>query len=359
MGVPGRFSRERAENERFDRALGTAAQRPGDEFADELALVGELRELGAAGAPDPPTRARIRAEIEGRLGNPLPRRRRRPRVAELVAAGIVVLLGLAGLTLLLSRDALPGDTLYQLKRAGEATALGLTFDQAGKAGKHLEFAADRLAELARLSDASPTVYQSVLTDFGSHVQAGTREITALATQRSDEPRLAELASWAQAESRQLAIEQARAPAAAQKDFAGAHGLLAQVRERTTALGSRLSCYLITTGRTDELGLLPATGPCTPQPEPSGGPALGSLAPVPLAPRTSAAPAPTAPAKPDLAVTSPPAPSTGSVPSRPPHSAVPPPITAPTSPRIPAPATTRPPVVSIPPLLPGLPPIVIG
>ncbi|RJQ84061.1 DUF5667 domain-containing protein [Amycolatopsis panacis] len=362
MGVPGRFSRERAESERFDRALGTAARRPGDEFADELAVVGELRELGAAGAPDPPTRARIRAEIEGRLGSPLSRRRRRPRLTELVAAGIVVLLGLAGLTLLLSRNALPGDTLYQLKRAGEATALGLTFDQAGKAGKHLEFAADRLAELARLSDASPTVYQSVLTDFGSHVQAGTREVTALATQHSDEPRLAELASWAQAESRQLAIEQARAPAATQKDFAGAHGLLTRVHERTTALGSRLACYLITTGRTDELGLLPATGPCAPQPEPSGGPTLGSLAPVPTAPRTSAAPSPTAtttPAKPDLAVTSAPTPSAGSVPSRPPHSAVPPPITAPTSPRIPAPATTRPPVVSIPPLLPGLPPIVIG
>ncbi|MBB4686611.1 DUF5667 domain-containing protein [Amycolatopsis jiangsuensis] len=360
MGVPGRFSRERAENERFDRALGAAPNRTGDEFAEELATVGALRELGATGAPDPATRARIRAEIEGRLGEPLPRRRRRLGPADLVAAGIALILGLAGLTLLLSRDALPGDALYQVKRAGEATALGLTFDSAGRAEKHLEFAAGRVDELGHLTDASPAAYRTALTDFGDDVRAGARGMADLATQDGDRTRLAELASWAKEESRLLAFAQTQAPAAARDDVTSARGLLDRVRQRTTALGFRLGCYRITTGSTDELGLLPASGACTRAPEAPG----SAPAPPPSAPPSPDETAPPATSstpdgRPELALTSSPTPTGSSVASSPAAPVVPPPITAPTSPRLPTSTRPRPPVVSVPPLLPGLPRIVIG
>ncbi|GAA3553282.1 DUF5667 domain-containing protein [Amycolatopsis ultiminotia] len=360
MGVPGRFSRERAENERFDRALGTAATRSDEEFAEELAVVGALRELGAAGAPDPATRARIRAEIEGRLGEPLPRRRWRPRTADLVAAGIALVLGLAGLTLLLSRNALPGEALYQVKRAGEATALGLTFDDTARAEKHLEFAAARVRDLSHLTDAAPGAYRTALADFGSDVRAGVSELTTAATQNGEHARLSELASWTQEQSRLLTAEQPRIPAAARADVTSARSLLAQAWKRTTALGSRFDCYRITTGSTDELGLLPAPGACTRQPPvPGGSTPTSPPPPVPSTPDEPSAPVTSPPDRPELAVTSHPTP-TGTTPATsPPSSAVPPPITAPTSPRLPTPTRPRPPVVSLPPVLPGLPPIVIG
>ncbi|MGW7535915.1 DUF5667 domain-containing protein [Amycolatopsis sp. NPDC054798] len=362
MGVPGWFSRGRTESERFDDAINASpGQRP-DEFAEELAVVGALHELGRAGDPDPATRARIRAEIEGRIGEPLPRRRWRPRMADLAAAGIALILGLGGLTLLLSRDALPGDALYSVKRAGEVTSLGLTFGDEAKAEKHLKFAANRVAELGRMNDAAPSAYQTALHDFSSDVREGVAELTELATTSGNRTRLTALESWAQSQSRQLESEQTDVPASARVDFQRARGLLDRVRQRTSALGSRLSCYQITTGTTDELGLLPAPGACTQQPLSPGGSTPSSPPPAPestvppsdspLPVRSVSSPTLSSPNLPTPTPTSTEAPHTATPPN------VPPPITAPTPPRIPT-RPAPPPVVSIPPLLPGLPPIVIG
>ncbi|WP_328606047.1 DUF5667 domain-containing protein [Amycolatopsis sp. NBC_00345] len=358
MGVPGRFSRERGEVERFDRALEPSPGQSHGEFADELAVVTALRELGPTGAPDPETRERIRAEIEGRLGEPVARRRWRPRMADLVAAGIALALGLVGLTLLLSKNAVPGDTLYDVKRAGEATSLAFTFGDEAKAQKHLEFAADRVTELGRMTDASPAAYRTALDDFGTDVRAGVAQLTAAATGGNDHGQLAGLESWAHDQSNLLAAEQSRVPAAAALDLNGARGLLTRVQERTTALVSRLNCYEITTGSFDELGLLPAKGACTQQPSrlvPAPSPAPSSPPPsssktVPPTTGTST------PSDPDLAVpTAPtPTPTGGTAPPQ----VFAPPIPTPSSPRL-TPTSPPPPLLSFPPLLPGLPPIVIG
>ncbi|MFD2466997.1 DUF5667 domain-containing protein [Amycolatopsis silviterrae] len=361
MGVPGWFSRGRTESERFDDAINASPGQQPDEFAEELAVVGALRELGQAGDPDPATRARIRAEIEGRIGEPLPRRRWRPRMADLAAAGIALILGLGGLTLLLSRDAVPGDALYSVKRAGEVTSLGLTFGDEAKAEKHLKFATNRVTELGRMSDATPAAYQTALHDFSSDVRAGVAELTELATTSGNRTRLTSLESWAQSRAQELESEQADIPASAREDFQRARGLLDRVQQRTTALGSRLSCYQITTGTTDELGLLPADGACTQQPLSPGGSTPSSPPPVaPTAPSTDSPLPIRSVSSPTLSSTGMPTPTPTS--TEVPHTAtppsVPPPITAPTPPRIPT-RPAPPPVVSIPPLLPGLPPIVIG
>ncbi|SEP41460.1 DUF5667 domain-containing protein [Amycolatopsis saalfeldensis] len=359
MGVPGRFSRERVEVERFDRALDPPPGQPDDDFADELAVVAALRELGPAGRPDPATRERIRAEIEGRLGEPVVRRRWRPRMADLAAAGIALVLGLVGLTLLLSKNAVPGETLYDVKRAGEATSLAFTFGAEAKAQKHLEFAADRVAELGRMTDASPSAYRTALDDFGTDVRAGVTQLTALATSGSDHGQLTGLKAWAHDQSNLLAAEESRVPAAAALDLSGARGLLTRIQERTTALVSRLDCYEITTGSSDELGLLPAKGACTQQ-QPSRIGATPSPDPSSPPPPSSETVPPTtsAPRQPDLAI------PTAPTPTPPPSGGTPPPVYAPpiptpTAPRLPTPPSPPPPVLSFPPLLPGLPPIVIG
>jgi hypothetical protein len=362
VGVPGRFSRERGEVERFDRALEPSPDHGDGEFADELAVVTALRELGRTGGPDPATRERIRAEIEGRLGEPVARRRWRPRMADLTAVGIALVLGLVGLTLLLSKNAVPGDTLYGVKRAGEATSLAFTFGDEAKAQKHLEFAAGRVAELGRMTTASPAAYRTALDDFGTDVRAGVTQLTGAATGGNDHGQLAGLESWARDQSGLLAAEQSRVPAAATLDLTGARGLLSRVQERTTALVSRLNCYEITTGSSDELGLLPARSTCTQQqPSRIGAPPAPAPSPVSPPPTSSETVPPTtrtsAPSNPDLAVPTAPAPT-------PAHGTGPPqvfapPIPTPSAPRLPTPPSPPPPVLSFPPLLPGLPPIVIG
>lgn len=268
-----RFARERAEIDRFARALEPSPVRRDGEFADELALVGALRDLGAAGAPDLETRQRIRAEIAGRLETAAatPRRRWRPRTADLVAAALFLVLVLSGLTLVLSRNALPGDALYGVKRAGESTALGLTFGDQAKAQKHLEFATNRITELGELAEAgaSPADYRTAYDDFAADLKAGVSQLAAVATSDSGGAQaLADVRLWARNQAARLASQPL--PADAAPVFGDVRDLLGKVQERTSGLVARLNCYEITTGTSDDLGLLPATGECTARPAPAAG-----------------------------------------------------------------------------------------
>ncbi|MEV6622122.1 DUF5667 domain-containing protein [Amycolatopsis sp. NPDC051106] len=356
-----RFARERAEIDRFARALEPSPKQRDGEFADELALVGALRELGAAGAPDLETRQRIRAEIAGRLETAAatPRRRWRPRTADLVAAALFLVLVLSGLTLVLSRNALPGDPLYGVKRAGESTALGLTFGDQAKARKHLEFATNRVTELSELAaqGASEADYRTAYDDFATDLRAGVAQMAAVATSDgSGTQALSDVRLWARNQEARLAAGQPKLPAAAATVFGDVRDLLGKVQERTSGLVERMNCYQITTGASDELGPLPATGECTQRPVPSSGGEPASASDEPST-AESTSPAPTGTQLPPSdAATTPGIPvPTGGV--------TPPPVYGQdptTTQRPPVTSTTQPPpLVSIPPLLPGLPPIVIG
>ncbi|WP_372671406.1 DUF5667 domain-containing protein [Amycolatopsis kentuckyensis] len=351
-----RFARERAEIDRFARALEPSPVARDGEFADELALVGALRELGAAGAPDLETRQRIRAEIAGRLETAAvtPGRRWRPRTADLVAAALFLFLVLSGLTLVLSRNALPGDPLYGVKRAGESTALGLTFGDEAKARKHLEFATNRVTEMGELASegASDADYRTAYDDFAADLKAGVAQIATVATSEGGGAQaLSDVRLWARNQEARLAA----LPAGSAPVFDDVRDLLGKVQERTSGLAARMNCYQITTGSSDDLGLIPATGECTQRPTPSSGGEPTSAAPqsstestAPVATGTQLPPSDAA-ATPGL-----PAPTGGVTPppvyGQVPTTTQPPPVTSTTQP---------PPLVSIPPLLPGLPPIVIG
>ncbi len=354
-----RFARERAESERFARALEPSPVRRDEEFADELAIVGALRDLGAAGAPDLETRQRIRAEIAGRLETAAataPGRRWRPRTADLVAAALFLFLVLSGLTLVLSRSALPGDPLYGIKRAGESTALGLTFGDQEKARKHLEFATNRITELGELAeeDASAADYRTAYDDFAADLRAGVAQLSTAATSDGGGTQaLSDVRLWARDQATRLAA--LPLPADAAPVFGEVRTLLGKVQERTSGLVARMNCYRITTGTSDELGPLPATGECAQRPAPAAGEQpTASVAP---SSQDSTSPAPTGTQLPpsDAAATpNLPAPTGG---------VTPPPVFGQpsTTSRPPAPTTTtsQPPLISLPPLLPGLPPIIIG
>ncbi|OLF07091.1 hypothetical protein BLA60_28125 [Actinophytocola xinjiangensis] len=184
----------------------------------------------------------------------------------IAAVAVLALVGsLTGMSLLLARDALPGDALYGFKRTAEAASLGLTFGDESKALKHLDFASARVSEIETLAHRYPEPataptgsYLTALTDFDTDAAAGSRQLIALAT-RADGSQLELLGAWArQHRDRLNGIE---LPASVRASEAASVALLGTIAGRADALLARMDCYQITSGSFDEVGALPASGRC--------------------------------------------------------------------------------------------------
>jgi hypothetical protein len=277
---------------------------------DERTVVHLVRALAPLTAPDPRARERMRARIQAGLtatataergttpaiterhpatgrGSRAPRNRptgtdrgstrpgelpragtgARGRFAIAAVALLALVLSLAGMSLLLARDALPGDALYGVKRTAEAASLGLTFGDEPKALKHLEFAAARVTEIETLAqrfanpaDAPTGGYLTALSDFDNDSSAGSRQLIALAT-RGDGRELDTLRDWAKQQASRLAGVSPRLPGSARNRESASLALLSKIVTRSDDLLARMPCYQITTGSFDDVGALPATGVC--------------------------------------------------------------------------------------------------
>lgn len=280
----------------------------------------------------------------------------------IASLALLALVGaLAGMSVLLSRDALPGDALYGVKRTAEAASLGLTFGDEPKALKHLEFAAARVSEIETLAhrypnpgDAPVGGYLTALTDFDNDTVAGSRELITLAT-GSDGRLLGALHDWSTQQAQRLRQVAGRLPGDARNRESASRALLDRVTARADALLARMECYQITSGSFDDIGALPATGPCAKTP---------SATPSAPRPSTSAIPdSPTPPPPTGPETPSPPIPSSEPTPAVPPVPvpgatvSIPAPTQRPTGPTTTAP--TAPPLIELPPLLPGLPGLGVG
>ncbi|MQA08306.1 MAG: hypothetical protein GEU98_07085 [Pseudonocardiaceae bacterium] len=366
---------ERARQERFARAL--EAGRPAEvsatnEFGRELGIVDALRAIGDQAEPGTATKARIARRIERYPARGRPRQRARARLAASLVAGFCLLLALPAL--LLARDALPGDPLYALKRAGEQAELALSTDGDAEARKHLEFASERLDELALLAeqpDSAPEAFRRAFDDFASETTEGVAVLIPAAT-NSDGQQLKWLNAWADTQADRLRGSLPGLPAHAEAPRASSLALLAKIEDRASALWKRMRCPRITSGRTDELGALPAAGPCTGFGQRGryavGPPSVRRSAPdgdppalveaetaETAAPSVPTTPAPTPIITPTRESAATPArPST--TPTRPTPTAPRPPA-APDRPELRVPLPTR--LGSVPPLVPGLPTVRIG
>jgi hypothetical protein len=206
----------------------------------------------------------------------------RGRFLVAAAAALCLVVALSGISLVLSRDALPGDALYSLKRAGETTRLELTFGDVDRGLRHLDYAARRVDELGALVDRAsssalgtgsggvvlvaveqvdPATVGTLLDDVDSQSTAGSGLLTTTGV-AGDPTALGSLATWAQGQSARLDALRAQLPSAAQPRLDSSVGVLEQVRGRADALSARLACSPITSGRTDDLGPLPATTACS-------------------------------------------------------------------------------------------------
>ncbi|MBV8541558.1 MAG: hypothetical protein JO364_16875 [Pseudonocardiales bacterium] len=255
----------------------------------ELLVVAALRQVAGTVGPDPVERERMRRRVMAEFpsvvheGNSpvLPlrasRRRRwvpgqaRGRLMVAAAAGLCLLMSLSGMSFLLSRDALPGDALYTVKRSAESAELGLTFGDQPKALKHLEFAGDRVSEIEIMANQADAAgnwsagqgkFLRALDDFDSDATAGARLLTGLAL-GGHPASLSELRSWADQQKSRLTALRAALPLPISARLDSTLGLLDRVVARASALSGRSNCVTITSGTRDDLGLVPARDACKP------------------------------------------------------------------------------------------------
>ncbi|WP_211351328.1 DUF5667 domain-containing protein [Saccharothrix variisporea] len=203
------------------------------------------------------------------IGTRRPRGGARGRLAIALAAALCLVFSLAGMSLLLSRDALPGDALYGVKRTAESASLGLTFGEESKGYKRLEFAAARVAEMETLADryrdsgGGPLGgYLTALTDFDADAAAGSRVLAAHGS-NSDQRTLSGLRDWALSQTTRLGDLRGRLPAEASARAGTSLELLDRIAKRAADLSARTACATVTSGQTDDVGPVPATGECTP------------------------------------------------------------------------------------------------
>ncbi|WP_232660661.1 DUF5667 domain-containing protein [Pseudonocardia sp. TRM90224] len=191
----------------------------------------------------------------------------RRRTFVVAAAALVVMLGLGGTGVFASRDALPGDNLYAVKRAAETAGLALTFDEQSKARRHLELAATRLDEAQKLAAAKEPAQAELITnaihDFDTATGEGSRILLADDEATAQPAQLDDLRSWATEQSNRLTELNTSAPVPAASDSLE---FLQRLLGRTKALEARSDCTEITSGVVDDLGPLPAEGVCSPRPD---------------------------------------------------------------------------------------------
>ncbi|SDF62604.1 hypothetical protein SAMN05216553_102391 [Lentzea fradiae] len=267
----------------------------GDDLAEDLAIVELLRRMDVG--PDADTRERMKQRI---LAAPPPEKplalssvRRvgaRARVAVAAAAVLCLLMSLGGMSVLLSRDALPGDPLYGIKRTTEGASLGLTFDEESRALKHLEFAAARVTEMETLADRSSDAESQLraLSDLDADAVEGARKLTTYAT-TSDERALPSLRDWALGQYEKLGTLRPRLPGEAGKHADTTMWLLASIAQRAHDLTARIGCTTLTSGESDPLGPLPAKDECTAAPQATQPPPTGTTT-APLTPAEQDQPA---------------------------------------------------------------------
>ncbi|MER6510159.1 DUF5667 domain-containing protein [Nonomuraea sp. NPDC001636] len=153
----------------------------------------ELHGPSLGGGPGPAFRERLREDlVSGRLlltapdeerapGPAVPpvpsvRRRRRPLLSQVATLGLAAAVMVASFA---TYQAVPGDTLYPLKRAAESTLVHLSTDDAQRGERELASAETRAKEVASLlgsSTDSPLVGQT-LKDMEDSTRSGISRLT--------------------------------------------------------------------------------------------------------------------------------------------------------------------------------------
>jgi hypothetical protein len=220
--------------------------RSGDDVAasrdgDLLELVGALRAVPEA-QPRPEfvadLRTRLLAEAEtalvpddlARLRLPARHTSRERRLAAIV--GGIAIVGATTSVAVASQSALPGESLYPIKRALESAHAGLSVGEARKGGIGLASAADRLDEataLARSEDAgSQARVAPTLSTFSDQATRGADLLFADYAHHDRDASIAQLRNFASASLDQLEALEPLVPTDARDELVAAANVVAQI-----------------------------------------------------------------------------------------------------------------------------------
>ncbi|MGH3343727.1 MAG: DUF5667 domain-containing protein [Carbonactinosporaceae bacterium] len=212
---------------------------PSREFRDSLrALLVEA----AATAPVPVRPARGRHALPGRLEIPHPWRRR----IVAAGAGLALAAGGAGGIAAASTSALPGDTLYGVKRSVEGMQLSLAGSATGEGNRYLSLADTRLDEVeAVLSDEGPRpsrpavirTLRSTLSDMRNATIEGRALLISAYRESRDRDALRSLTAFADRERTRLVALKPALPPQVHRQSAALLSLMMSIDREATLLGS--------------------------------------------------------------------------------------------------------------------------
>ena len=184
----------------------------------------------------------------------------RSRILFVGAAALLAVVAVAGGGIFASRDAVPGDALYGIKRAAEAAG-GIFAAGDARGQRDLDLAVTRLDEIERMARsgaADPVLLQTAFQDFDAATSAGSRLVL---TGADADHSAADLAAWSTQQTARLSALRGALPASAQPNADDSLYLLDRVHRRAVALAARASCPDPASGTVDDIGPMPATGPC--------------------------------------------------------------------------------------------------
>ena len=204
-------------------------------------------------------------------------------------AGLSVLVAALGVLALFAQTAIPGDTLYALKRGTEQARLVLAGSEQDEGRVLLSLASTRMEEIVQLLDEPSDVSVT-----GSGVQAadadgaaiaelliatmetmdvettgGTSALTTVAVQQADLPTLQFIGQWGVDQFMILDRMSGRMPEDARPQADESKDLLQRVVQRLETLAESINCACSQAVSSDDLGPLPCR-PCA-ESEDSGAP----------------------------------------------------------------------------------------
>lgn len=224
-------------------------------------------QVGAAAGPARDADAGPGRDENARPSGPRMLDRRRPSVRKrfgVVVGGFAALAVIAGVTSTVSRDALPGDAMYGVKRASESVGGVFTVGEQAEAARQLDLARSRVDELesmvARSTPPAPDAVAAAMKDFDRATSTGSRMmLTGTGTGGTDTARLAELRTWAAAQSGRITRLQEQLPPDSRAQTTEAVQLLDRVLARAEALRAGSGCDADSGRTVDDLG--PVPGEC--------------------------------------------------------------------------------------------------
>lgn len=248
----------------LELALASPGLRPAQTV--ELAVVERLQAAAQAaaglGTPSEQFRSALRtrlmavAAVQGvgapaktRAGAPAARRAVswRQRAATVTAGVLAGAVAVTGVSVAASRS-VPGDPFYGVKRISEDVQVRLAGGEAGQGRRHLQHAATRLAELRQLADRPGPVsaaevgrVRGLLDDMDADTRAGARLLTGSADGGRVTGPLADLAGFADAQSRGLARLLPLLPAPVSTRAQDSLSLVRDVRTQAAALLALTDC----------------------------------------------------------------------------------------------------------------------